>query len=244
MKIVIVTMVTALMVLLTSAISLAQNDTEIKNIGTNISGENIVEVAAANGNFDTLVNATDVAEISGILSGPGPYTLFAPTDEAFAKIPQAQLNDLITSESQRNNLKSILTYHIVSGVVLPSDFKNGMALKTMEGSDLLVTIDNVSVMVDGVRIVRPMINASNGVIYAIDTVLIPPAVSATTNIIGAAETTKESTSGKEVSGEQARSAAVEENVTKQEASKSPGFGAFLAALGILAVAFLSLGRRD
>lgn len=244
MKIITVTIAVALMVLLTSAISLAQNETAITGAGA--LEKDIVEVATLDGDFDTLISALQSARLNETLSGPGPYTLFAPTDEAFAKIPQAQLNDLITNDSQKNNLRGILTYHVVPGLVLSPDFKDGLNLRTMEGSDLLVNIDNASVMVNGARVVRPEINGSNGVIHAIDTVLIPPAVSAETEIAGAAETTEQNASAEGASEEEeAREAAGrEEENAGQEASRTPGFGASLAALGILAVAFLSLGRRD
>ncbi len=244
MKIVIVTLAAALMMVLTSAISLAQNETAITGAGA--LERDIVEVATLDGDFDTLISALQSARLNETLSGPGPYTLFAPTDEAFAKIPQAQLNDLITNDSEKNNLRSILTYHVVPGMVLSSDFKDGLNLRTMEGSDLLVNIDNTSVMVNGARVVRPEINGSNGVIHAIDTVLIPPAVSATTNIIGANETTEGNVSGVVASAEEeAREAAGrEEERPGQEETRTPGFGASLAALGILAVAYLSLGRRE
>lgn len=244
MKIVIVTMAAALMVLLTSAIGIAQNETAITGAGA--LEKDIVEVATLDGDFDTLVSALQSARLNDTLSGPGPYTLFAPTDEAFAKIPEAQLNDLITDESQKNNLRGILTYHVVPGMVLSSDLRDGLTLRTMEGSDLLVTIDNGIVMVDGARVVRPEINGSNGVIHAIDTVLVPPTVSATTEIIGAAETAEGEVSGEGARAEEeAREAAGrEEERAEQEEPRAPGFGASLAALGILAVAFLSLGRRD
>ncbi len=244
MKIVLVTMAAALMVLLTAAVGAAQNETAITGAGA--FEQDIVEVATADGDFDTLVSALQSARLNDTLSGPGPYTLFAPTDEAFAKIPEAQLNDLITNESQRNNLRGILTYHVVPGMVWSSDLRSGLTLRTMEGSDLLVTGDNASAMIDGARIVRSNINASNGVIHAIDTVLVPPTVSATTDITGAAETTERNVSGEVARAEEeAREAAGrEEERAGQEEPRTPGFGASLAALGILAVAYLSLGRRD
>ncbi len=239
MKIVTVTMAAAFVVLLTSAISLAQNETAITGAGA--LERDIVEVATLDGDFDTLVSALQSARLNETLSGPGPYTIFAPTDEAFASIPQAQLNDLLTNASQQNNLRGILTYHVVPGMVLSSDLRDGLTLRTMEGSDLRVTIDNESVMVNGARVVRPEINASNGVIHAIDTVLMPPAVSA------AGRVEEEVAAGVETAEERAEAAAGRENATAEPVEtqpSQPGFEAALAALGILAVAFLSLGRRD
>lgn len=229
MKIVILTMAVALMVLLTSAVNLAQNET--RNIGTNLSGENIVEVATADGDFDTLVSALNVTGLAGTLSGPGPYTVFAPTDEAFLKLPPGVLENLTTNESQRNTLRDILTYHVVPGIVLSSDLRDGMVLRTMEGGDLKVTVENGQMMVNGVNIVRPSINASNGVIHAIDAVLIPAPASAV------------ATAEKPVIAEPTPAAA---NATQPAAGKpyQPGFEGSLAIIGMLAVAFLIFRRRN
>lgn len=235
MKIVSVTMAAAFMVLLTSAICLAQNETAITGAGA--LETDIVEVATLDGDFDTLVSALQSARLNDTLSGPGPYTIFAPTDEAFAKIPEAQLNDLITNDSQKNNLRGILTYHVVPGMILSSDLRNGLTLRTMEGSDLQITGDNASAMVNGARIVRPDIMGSNGVIHAIDTVLMPPSVST----LGKAE----ERAGAVV--EKAEAAVGRENATAEPAEtkpSQPGFESALAAAGILAVAFLALRRRD
>ncbi len=117
MKIVIVPMAVALMVLLTSAISLAQNETAITGAGA--LETDIVEVAIADGDFDTFVRAIQEARLNDTLSGPGPYTVFAPTDEAFAKIPREQLDELLTNESQRDTLRGILAYHVVPGRLCP-----------------------------------------------------------------------------------------------------------------------------
>jgi uncharacterized surface protein with fasciclin (FAS1) repeats len=238
MKIVIVAMATALLVLLASAVSFAQNETTMV---ANESEMNIVEVATAAGDFNTLIRAIQAAGLNDTLSGPGPYTVFAPTDEAFARIPREQLNELITNESQRNMLRSILTYHVVPGRVTSSDLMNGTMLRTLEGGDLRVTIDNGRAMVDNASIMQPDINASNGVIHAIDTVLMPPAVSA----LGRAE---ESVAAVAERAEERAEAAVgrEENATAEPAAQpsQPGFEAALAAAGILAVAFLALRGRD
>lgn len=240
MKIVSVTMAAAFMVLLTSAICLAQNETAITGAGA--LETDIVEVATLDGDFDTLVSALQSARLNDTLSGPGPYTIFAPTDEAFAKIPEAQLNDLITNDSQKNNLRRILTYHVVPGMILSSDLRNGLTLRTMEGSDLQITGDNASAMVNGARIVRPDIMGSNGVIHAIDTVLMPPSVS---TLVGA----EERAGAVAESAKERAEAAVgrKENATAEPAEtrpSQPGFESALAAAGILAVAFLALRRRD
>lgn len=241
MKIVIVAMAVALMVLLTSAVSLAQNLTETRNIGTNLTAENIVEVAAADGDFDTLVSAVSTAGLAGTLSGPGPYTVFAPTDEAFNELPSGVLADLTTNESMRDTLRGILAYHVVPGRVLSSDLADGMELRTVEGGNLRVTVDNGRVMINGANVVRPNINASNGVIHAIDTVLMPPAVSTSmmeqmnaTTVVGSAEGV-----AKKVEETVERESPAQE---KSETS-SPGFGSALAIIGLLAVASLAFRRR-
>lgn len=239
MKIVIVAMAAALMMLLTSAISLAQNETAITGAGA--LETDIVEVAIADGDFDTFVRALQAARLNDTLSGPGPYTVFAPTDEAFDKIPREQLNELISNESQRNTLRGILTYHVVPGIITSSDLTNGTMLRTMEGGDLRVTINSGKVMVDGASIVRPDINASNGVIHAIDTVLMPPAVSR----LGMAEEKVGAVA--ERAEERAEATVGRENATAEPAEtkpSQPGFESALAAAGILAVAFLALRRRD
>ncbi len=239
MKIVLVTMAAAFTVLLTAAVGAAQNETSITGAGA--FEQDIVEVATADGDFNTLVSALQSARLNDTLSGPGPYTIFAPTDAAFAKLPREQLNELINNESQRNTLRRILTYHIVPGKVMSSDLMNGTMLRTMEGADLRVTIDAGRVMVDGANVVQPDINASNGVIHAIDTVLMPPAISA----VGRAE--EEVGAVAKSTEERAEAAVGRENATAEPAEtqpSQPGFEAALAAVGILAVAFLSLGRRN
>jgi len=238
MKIVIVAVAAAFMVLLASAVSFAQDEA---TMAANESEMNIVEVATEAGDFDTLVSAIQAAGLNDTLSGPGPYTVFAPTNEAFAKIPREQLDELIANESQRDMLRGILAYHVVPGRVMSSDLMNGTMLRTMEGGELRVTIDAGRVMVDGANVVQPDINASNGVIHAIDTVLMPPAVSA----LGRVE--EEVGAVVERAEERAEAAVGRENATAEPAEtqpSQPGFEATLAAAGILAVAFLALRRRD
>ncbi|HSD58372.1 MAG TPA: fasciclin domain-containing protein, partial [Methanotrichaceae archaeon] len=219
-------------------VSFAQDEA---TMAANESEMNIVEVATEAGDFDTLVSAIQAAGLNDTLSGPGTYTVFAPTNEAFAKIPREQLDELITNESQRDMLRGILAYHVVPGRVMSSDLMNGTMLRTMEGRELRVTIDAGRVMVDGANVVQPDINASNGVIHAIDTVLMPSAVSA----LGRVE--EEVGAVVERDEERAEAAVGRENATAEPAEtqpSQPGFEAALAAAGILAVAFLALRRRD
>ncbi len=128
----------------------------------------IVEVAVSAGNFKTLVAAVQAAGLVDTLKSPGPFTVFAPTDAAFAKIPKAQLDALLKDKAA---LTKVLTYHVVAAKVPSSDVKAGM-VKTVEGQDLTVTT-NGGVMVNGAKVVAVDVMASNGVIHAIDTVLMP-----------------------------------------------------------------------
>ena len=128
----------------------------------------IVDTAVAAGNFKTLVTALNAAGLVDTLKGPGPFTVFAPTDEAFAKIPKADLDKLLANKAK---LKSVLTYHVVPGKVMSTDIKPGK-VKSVQGAQL--TISTVGgVMVDKAKVVAADVAADNGVIHAIDTVLMP-----------------------------------------------------------------------
>ena len=137
------------------------------NDGKMAEENDIVDIAVAGGTFNTLVAAVTEAALVETLKGEGPYTVFAPTDEAFAKIPQAQLDALLADKAQ---LTKVLTYHVVSGKVMASDVKAGQ-VTTVEGSDVTITV-NDGVMVNNAKVIKTDIVASNGVIHVIDTVLI------------------------------------------------------------------------
>jgi len=128
----------------------------------------IVDTAVAAGNFKTLVTAIKAAGLVDTLKGSGPFTVFAPTDAAFAKIPKADLDKLLADKAK---LKSVLTYHVVSGKVMSKDIKPGV-VKTVQGSDVTVATTG-GVMVNNAKVVAADVPASNGVIHAIDTVLMP-----------------------------------------------------------------------
>ena len=130
--------------------------------------QDIVDTAVKAGNFKTLVAAVQAAGLVDTLKGPGPFTVFAPTDEAFAKIPKATLDGLLADKAA---LSKVLTYHVVSGKVMAADVKAGK-VKTVEGQELTVTTKG-GVMVDNAKVVATVVAASNGVIHAIDTVLMP-----------------------------------------------------------------------
>jgi uncharacterized surface protein with fasciclin (FAS1) repeats len=133
------------------------------------SGQDIVAVARSAGSFDTLVKALEVAGLTDTLRGAGPFTVFAPTDEAFAKIPKADLDALLADKAK---LAKVLTYHVVPGKVTAADVTKLSSAKTVEGSSL--AIDSSSgVKVDGANVVKTDIAASNGVIHVIDAVVLP-----------------------------------------------------------------------
>ena len=145
------------------------------------SGESIVDVASADGSFDTLVAAVQAAGLESTLSEEGPYTVFAPTDEAFAALPEGTVEKLVKPENQEA-LSQILAYHVVSGAVASSEIEPG-AVSTVEGEDIELSVDPAGVMVNGsAAVVRPDIVADNGVIHVVDTVLLPPTLDLATLI--------------------------------------------------------------
>jgi uncharacterized surface protein with fasciclin (FAS1) repeats len=130
--------------------------------------KDIVDTAVGAGNFKTLATALTAAGLISTLKGPGPFTVFAPTDEAFAKIPKAQLDALLADKAK---LTSVLTYHVVAGKVMAKDVKAGK-VKTVQGSELTVSTTG-GVMVDNAKVTATDIVADNGVIHVIDTVVLP-----------------------------------------------------------------------
>lgn len=128
----------------------------------------IVDTAVAASNFKTLVTALKEAGLVDTLRGPGPFTVFAPTDEAFAKIPKADLDKLLAN---KDKLKAVLTYHVVSGKVMAADIKAGK-VKSVQGEQLTLATKG-GVMVNKAKVVSADVVADNGVIHVIDTVLMP-----------------------------------------------------------------------
>ena len=137
-------------------------------IATNAFGKDIVDTAVSAGNFTTLATALKTAGLIDTLKGPGPFTVFAPTDAAFAKLPQAQLQALLADKTK---LTSVLTYHVVPGVVMSKDVKPGM-VKTVQGSAFSVSTSG-GVKVNDANVTAVDILADNGVIHVIDTVIVP-----------------------------------------------------------------------
>lgn len=149
--------------------------------------DDIIDIASKNPNFSTLVTAVKAAGLVDTLKGAGPFTLFAPTNAAFKKIPAKKLQALLKNKAA---LTAILTYHVVSGKVLAADvvkLKNGTQVKSVEGSSITVKT-KPSVMVDKAKVIKTDIEADNGVIHVIDTVLIPKDI--------ASKMTKPATHGK------------------------------------------------
>jgi uncharacterized surface protein with fasciclin (FAS1) repeats len=133
-----------------------------------VQAKDIVETAVAAGNFKTLATALQAAGLVDTLKGKGPFTVFAPTDEAFAKVPKADLDALLKDKAK---LTAVLTYHVVPGSVMAKDVKAGK-VKTVQGSELTIGTSG-GVMVDNAKVIKTDIVASNGVIHVIDSVVMP-----------------------------------------------------------------------
>jgi uncharacterized surface protein with fasciclin (FAS1) repeats len=133
--------------------------------------KDIVAVAAGNDSFETLVAAVKAAGLVETLQGEGPFTVFAPTDEAFAKLPAGTVEDLLKPEN-KEKLVSILTYHVVPGKVMAADVKT-MKAKTVSGKELAIEVKDGAVTVGKAKVVKTDVAASNGVIHVIDAVVLP-----------------------------------------------------------------------
>jgi uncharacterized surface protein with fasciclin (FAS1) repeats len=144
---------------------------------TTASGKTVVDIAAGNSDFSTLVAAVKAAGLAETLSGSGPFTVFAPTNEAFKQLPAGTLTSLLKPENKQA-LADILTYHVVPGEVMAADVKPGK-VKTVNGAEFTVSTDNGTVTITDARgntakVVKTDIAGSNGVIHVIDHVLLPP----------------------------------------------------------------------
>ena len=140
--------------------------------GTHKKTKDIVDTAVAAGSFKTLVAAVQAAGLAGTLKGEGPFTVFAPTDEAFAKLPPGTLDELLKPEN-RAKLTAILTYHVVPGRVMASDVAGLKSARTVNGQELTISAEGGSVTIDQARVVKTDIVCSNGVIHVIDSVVLP-----------------------------------------------------------------------
>lgn len=136
--------------------------------------KDIVDTAVAAGEFNTLAQALTAAGLIDTLKGPGPFTVFAPTDAAFAKLPAGTVENLLKPEN-RAQLTAILTYHVVPGQVMAADVVKLTEAATVNGAVVTVTVDGSNVIINDANVTSVDIEASNGVIHVIDTVLLPPA---------------------------------------------------------------------
>ena len=142
--------------------------------GSTKAGKDIVDTAVAAGSFNTLVTAVRAAGLVDALKAPGPLTVFAPTDAAFAKLPKGTVENLLKPENKAQ-LTAILTYHVVPGRVAGADAAKGATVKTLQGGTVTSSTKGGTVMINGATVAKADVEASNGVIHVIDTVLMPPA---------------------------------------------------------------------
>lgn len=153
----------ALTLLLASGMALADHHGAKKDIA---------DTAVEAGSFTTLVTAVQAAGLVDTLKGEGPFTVFAPTDEAFAKLPAGAVDDLLKPEN-KDQLVAVLTYHVVPGKVMAADAMQADSATTVQGGDIRITTQDGKVMVDEATVVQADIETSNGVIHVIDTVIMP-----------------------------------------------------------------------
>ena len=137
----------------------------------------IVDTAVAAGQFGTLARALTAADLVSTLKGAGPFTVFAPTDAAFNKIPAATLNGLLANQAQ---LRQVLLYHVVSGRVMAADVSRMTSANTVQGSPVRIAVSGSTVRINDATVTQADVAASNGVIHVIDTVLMPPSMSGAT----------------------------------------------------------------
>lgn len=133
----------------------------------------IVSIAQDTDNLSTLVAAIEAAGLVDVLKGDGPFTVFAPTNEAFEALPDGTLESLLMPEN-KDQLVEILTYHVISGEVMSGDLSDGMMAETVEGSEVTISLDDSGAKVNDANVVAADIEASNGVVHVIDAVILPP----------------------------------------------------------------------
>ncbi len=139
-----------------------------------VSLPDIVDLAVSTDFLSTLVAAVKAGDLVDVLKGDGPYTVFAPTDEAFAALPAGTLSSLLKPEN-KDQLVSILTYHVVPGKIMSTDLSNGQKATTVQGSDISVMIKDGKVMINDAQVTAADIKADNGVVHVINKVILPPA---------------------------------------------------------------------
>jgi transforming growth factor-beta-induced protein len=151
----------------------AQDKTHVQPVAFKAEAKDIVDTAVAAGSFQTLVAAVQAAGLVETLKGPGPFTVFAPTDEAFGKLPEGTVESLLKPEN-KDKLVAVLTYHVVPGKVMAADVVKLTEAPTVQGSKAKVKVVDGTVMIDAAKVVKTDIETSNGVIHVIDAVILPP----------------------------------------------------------------------
>jgi uncharacterized surface protein with fasciclin (FAS1) repeats len=149
--------------------ALAAATAAVPEVPVSAAQPDIVDTAVAAGSFKTLATALQAADLVGTLKGPGPFTVFAPTDEAFAKLPAGTVEALLKDKAK---LTQVLTYHVVPGRVMAADVVKLKSAKTVQGASVDIRAGK-DVMIDGAKVVKADVPAGNGVIHVIDTVLMP-----------------------------------------------------------------------
>ena len=152
----------------------AQAQAHVQTVAFNADRKDIVDTAVGAGSFKTLVAAVQAAGLVETLKGKGPFTVFAPTDEAFAKLPAGTVESLLKPEN-KEKLVAVLTYHVVPGKVMAADVVKLTEAPTVQGSKAKVKVVDGAVMIDNAKVVKTDIETSNGVIHVIDAVILPPA---------------------------------------------------------------------
>ncbi len=155
----------ALMIFASSFTTKTQNVHEVE--------ADIVDLAVATDFLSTLVAAVKAGDLVGVLKGDGPFTVFAPTNEAFAKLPAGTVENLLKPENKAQ-LVAVLTYHVVPGKIMSKDLKNGQTAATVQGKNITVTLKDGKAMINNATVTAADIEASNGVVHVIDTVILPP----------------------------------------------------------------------
>jgi len=162
----------ALMLSLAVVVSLMSVSTVFAAEACKDKPKDIVDTAVSAGSFKTLAAALTAADLVKTLKGDGPFTVFAPTDEAFAKLPEGTVADLLKPENKAK-LAGILTYHVVAGKVMAADVVKLKEAKTVQGSKVTIKVEDGKVMVDNAKVVKTDILCGNGVIHVIDAVILP-----------------------------------------------------------------------
>lgn len=161
-----------LSILLSATLFVGNADTNTDPINDE---KNIVELAVSTDFLSTLVAAVTAGDLAGTLQGDGPFTVFAPTNEAFAALPAGTLESLLKPEN-KDQLVAILTYHVVAGNVMSTDLSDGMEATTVNGSKIKIGVSDNGVTINGAKVTAADIKAANGVVHVIDQVILPPSM--------------------------------------------------------------------